>query len=146
MGVTQIIDFAEKTKPSQLETEYVELYGKQFVDDLKRAYWWMKLDMKKQPPQSTVLHRRAKRDHISGEWRSVFYVDFRKGELISVTIDEKGDKTSHNLGHSPCLKATKNNRNIRYLLSGMFFYDKKKTKEWLDELVGKGEKFLDGEA
>lgn len=135
----KVIDFNEALEPSQLEKDYVELYGQEFVDDLRRAYYWMRMEIKKQPQLNEIAHKRSINYHEIGDRVSVFYVDFRREDFYSMTIDEFGYKTKENCGHSPCLKA-KNNRNIRYLLSGMFFYDKDKTKKWIDLLLGPGEK------
>lgn len=134
-----VIDFREARKPSQLEREYVEQYGQEFVDDLKRAYYWMRMEIKKQPSTDEIARKRSRNHHEIGNRVSVFYVDFRREDFYSMTIDEFGYKTKENCGHSPCLRAG-DNHNIRYLLSGMFFYDKNKTRKWIDELLGPGEK------
>ena len=135
-----MIDFNEALEPSQLEKDYVELYGQEFVDDLKNAYRWMRRDMQKQLPSDIVVCRRERAYHEIGDWISVFYVDFRNENFYSQTIDDMGGKTIYNYGHSPCLR-TENGHNIRYLLSGLYFYDKNKTRKWLSELLGEGEKF-----
>ena len=135
-----IIDLQGALKPSPLEKEYIELYGEEFVKDLKDSYYWMRRDMKKQPPSEKVVAHRRSRHHNIGEWKRIFYVDFRNQDMYSVCIDDLGEKTIYNCGHSPCLK-TETDHNIRYLLSGMFFYDKDKTRKWLNELLGPGEKF-----
>ena len=135
----KIIDFNEASKPSQLEKKYAELYSQEFVNDLKNAYHWMKKDMRKQPSSDKIIGRRKRVRHEIGDWISVFYVDFRNENFYSQTIDDIGGKTIYNYGHSPLLKA--DNDNIRYLLSGLYLYDKNKAKKWLINLLGKGEKF-----
>lgn len=47
----KVILFEGIPKPSQLESEYVNLYGREFVGDLKQAFRWMKADMKMQPSE-----------------------------------------------------------------------------------------------
>ena len=138
--MSNIININDILKPSPLEEEYIQLYGKEFVEDLKRAYLWMRSDMRKQPSAETVVCRRKRKEHKIGDWISVFYVDFRNEDFYSQTIDDSGGKTIHNYGNSPLLK-TDNDHNIRYLLSGMYFYDKDKTRKWLDKLLGENEKF-----
>lgn len=142
MGISNsnVINFEEALIPSRLERDYVELYGQEFVDDLKRAYHWMRRDMRKQPSSDEVVSKRKQRCHEIGEWISVFFVDFKNENLYSQTIDDFGGKTMFNYGHSLRLK-TDNDHNIRYLLSGLYFYDKEKAMKWLDRLLGRGEKF-----
>lgn len=135
-----VIDFKEALKPSQLEKQYIELYGQEFVNDLKHAYYWMKRDMQKHLPSDRIVRQREQTHHKIGDWVSVFYVDFRNEDFYSQTIDDMGGKTIYNYGHSPCL-GTEKDHNIRYLLSGLYFYDKNKTRKWLKELLGEGEKF-----
>ena len=130
----KIIDFRESSEPSQLEKEYVKLYGREFVDDLKRAFRWMKMDMRKQPPKAKIAKMRRSLRH-SGGCITAFYVDFRKESLYSQTIDSYGGKTIHEYKHSPCLK-TDTNHNIRYLLSGLLLYDEGKAKKWREKLLG----------
>ena len=111
----KVINFKEASKPSRLEKDYIELYGQEFVNDLKRAYYWMRWDMQKQPPFDEVISRRKGRRHEIGSWKSVFFVDFRNEDFYSQTIDDFEEKTIFNYGHSPHLK-TGNDHNIRYLL------------------------------
>lgn len=136
----KVIDFQEATKPSALEQEYIRLYGRDFVDDLRQAYLWMKKDMKRQPPAEEIKRRRMHTAHKTGDWITVFFVDLRKENFYSQTIDERGGKTLHNYNQSPCL-ATDSDHNVRYLLSGLYFYDPDKAKKWLVRLLGEGEKF-----
>lgn len=135
-----VIDARTAFEPSALEKEYTALYGREFVKDLKGAYWWMREDMRKQPPAEKIVRRRRRENHKYGDCITVFYADFPNENLYSQTIDERGGKTIFNYGHSPCL-GTDTDHNIRYLLSGMFFYDKGKTRYWLDTLLGEGERF-----
>ena len=134
----KIIDLTEQLRPSELETEYIARYGAEFVEDLKSAYRWMKNDIKTNYSNEEDIIKRRRTCHKSEIWSAVSYVDFRHQDLYSVTIDEFGGKTIYNYGHSPLLTSE---NNIRYLLSGMYFYDKDKTRKWLNKLLGPGEKF-----
>ena len=87
-----IIDLQGALKPSPLEKEYIEFYGEEFVKDLKDSYCWMRRDMKKQPPSEKVVERRRRRHHNIGEWKRIFYVDFRNQDMYSVCIDDWGEK------------------------------------------------------
>ena len=140
ISTVKILDFKDLTAPSKLEKEYLELYGSEFVGDLKNAYRYARCEVRKQPPEDAVISRRRRTDHEIGDWYSVFYVDFRNENLYSLIVDDMGGKTLHNHGHSPCLRA-KDNRNLRYLLSGLYLYDGDKTEKWLNKLLGSGEKF-----
>ena len=128
----KIVDLSEAI--SELEKEYVKLYGKEFVRDLKNAYRWMKKDMKGQPPVAKIVTRRKRLYHIS-DCITVFYVDFSTESFYSQTIDSFGGKTIHEYRHSPCLK-TDTDHNIRYLLSGLLLYDESKAKKWREKLLG----------
>lgn len=137
---SNVIYLRDILKPSKLEKQYVKLYGQEFVDDLKHAYYWMRADMLNQLPKEEVASTRRKSSLGKGNYKTVFYVDFRNEDLYSQTIDDFGGKTIHNWGKSPILNID-TDHNIRYLLSGMFFYDKDKTGKWLKNLLGEGEKF-----
>jgi hypothetical protein len=45
---SKIIDLREAMKPSPLEEDYVRAYGQEFVDDLKRAFYWAQREVRKQ--------------------------------------------------------------------------------------------------
>lgn len=135
-----VLDFEAAKRPSPLEEDYIRTYGQEFVDDLKRAYHWMKRDMQKQPPAEEVARRRRRTYHEVGEWFSVFYVDFRNEIFYSQIIDDMNGKTVDDYGRSPCLN-TEDNHNVRFLLSGLYLYDKNRAKKWATELLGDGEKF-----
>ena len=138
VGNAKIVSLKDASPPTQLEKDYVELYGQDFVEDLKLAFHLMKSDIKRQPPIDEIFQLRD-HYHEEGDRKTVFFVDFRHEDFYSMTIDEYGNKTASNFGASPILYA-QNDNNVRYLLSGVFLYDKQKTRKWLDELLEPGAK------
>jgi len=142
---SNIIDFAEAKKPTPLEERYRSLYGPEFVRDLKDAYYWMLDDMKKRPPCKVIARKRRLRYHRLGDWSKYFYVDFRHQSLYAQTIDDLNDKTIFNYGESKVLSVD-NGDDVRYLLSGVYCYDRNKAKKWLHEILGPEAKILVEEA
>ena len=135
----KIVNIKAVSGPSQLEKDYISLYGKKFVEDLKYACRLMKHEIKMQPPLDEIIEKRVITPHEIGERVSVFFVDFRHEDFLSMTIDEFGHKTLTNYGDSPCLK-TENDDNLRYLISGILVYNQSRARYWLEELIGEGEK------
>ena len=134
-----IIDLCEAMKPSPLEKKYVSLYGRELVDDLKRAYYWMRREIRRQPPRDEIVKRRRSTPHKIGDRITVCYIDFRRENLYTMSIDEFGCKTVSDYGKADRLR-TENGDNLKFLLSGMYFYDREKTKRYLRDFLGEGVK------
>lgn len=126
-------------KPSSLEEKYLSLYGQELVDDLKRSYYWMRREIEKQPPREEIVARRRKTPHKIGDRISVCFIDFCHENLYTMSIDEFGTKTVSDYGRADRLNID-NGDNLRFLLSGMYFYDREKMIEYLHYFLGKDAK------
>ena len=132
-----VVKFAY-SRPLQLEREYFELYGQEFVDDLTFVFHLMKRDIRRQPAIEEIMLLRQ-HYHEEGDRKTLFFIDFGQDKLVSMTIDEFGNKTMHVFEDSPVAKPAGDKTNVRYLLSGMCYYSKDQAKQWLNKLLGPGE-------
>lgn len=137
----KIINFQNSlvNNSSNLETEYSRLYGSEFVKDLKTAYDWMLKDFRTQHLKPEAILRRRKRYAVLKP-KKFFFVDFDCNKLVIETIDEFGGKTIHKCNTS-ILEPNVTNNNLRYLLSGIYLFNKNKAQKWTAELLGEGQKF-----
>lgn len=136
---SKVISLSEALKPSPLEEKYLSLYGQELVDDLKRSYYWMRREIEKQPPREEIVARRRKTPHKIGDRISVCFIDFRREKLYTMSIDEFGTKTVSDYGRADRLNID-NGDNLRFLLSGMYFYDREKMIGYLHGFLGKDAK------
>ncbi len=123
-----------------LEEEYTRLYGKALVRDLHWAFRGMEKSMecqKRRISDEDVLRLRRGQRHEYGDWKTVYYVDFIHQCLYSQTRDEWGNKTICPFGDVQMLHGE---NALRYLLSGLFIFDKAKAVAWAEKIFGPGEK------
>ena len=138
MSELNTINISEEKEQSPLEKDYIDCYGKEFVEDLNWAYRWMRRDVESQPLTKEEIVKNRSKFTTMGHAESFFFVDMYNMDMYTMTVDDDGGKTIYNYGCSPTLRIANNKNNIRFLLSGIMIYDVDKAKKWLDELLEPG--------